>query len=139
MADVSVVIPAGGRGRRMGGKTPKQFLLLGGVPILERTIAAFHGLRDVREIVLVVPPGCVVRTGDLVRRAGFRKVAAVVEGGRERQASVFNGLKSCSYRSGIVSSALAASANERGDSLAAAVSPVLGAAREASPRTALSP
>jgi 2-C-methyl-D-erythritol 4-phosphate cytidylyltransferase len=102
MPDVSVVIAAGGSGRRMGGNTPKQFLTLAGVPILERTIAAFHALRDVREIVLVVPADCIPRAVALVRNAGFKKVADVVEGGDERQASVFNGLKRCAFRSGIV-------------------------------------
>jgi 2-C-methyl-D-erythritol 4-phosphate cytidylyltransferase len=100
--DVSVVIAAGGKGRRMGPGTPKQFLSLGGVPVLERTIAAFNSLRAVREIVLVVPAGCIPRARALVRRAGFRKVADVVEGGEERQSSVFNGLERCSFRSGVV-------------------------------------
>ena len=102
MPDVSVVIAAGGKGRRMGVGTPKQFLSLGGLPVLERTIAAFHSLRDIREIVLVVPADCMSRAVALVRRAGFTKVADVVEGGEERQASVFNGLKRCSLRSGLV-------------------------------------
>jgi 2-C-methyl-D-erythritol 4-phosphate cytidylyltransferase len=99
---VSVVIAAGGKGRRMGVGTPKQFLSLGGVPVLERTIAAFHSLRAVREIVLVVPAGWIPRARALVRRAGFSKVVDVVEGGEERQSSVFNGLERCSFRSGIV-------------------------------------
>ncbi len=86
----------------MGGGTPKQFLLLGGVPILARTIAAFHPLREIREIVLVVPAGCIPRARALVRRAGFTKVADVVEGGKNRQASVFNGLERCSSRTGVV-------------------------------------
>jgi 2-C-methyl-D-erythritol 4-phosphate cytidylyltransferase len=100
--DVSVVIAAGGKGRRMGAGTPKQFLFLGGVPVLERTIAAFHSLHSVREIVLVVPADCIPRTRALVRRAGFKKVSEVVEGGEERQSSVFNGLERCSFRSGVV-------------------------------------
>ncbi len=86
----------------MGSGTPKQFLPLGGVPILRRTIAAFHPLADVREIVLVVPADCLRRTRALVRGAGFRKVTAVVEGGEERQASVFNGLSCCSLRPTVV-------------------------------------
>ena len=102
MPDVSVVIAAGGSGKRMGGRTPKQFLPLGGVPILQRTIAAFHSLRFVREIVLVVPSDCISRANALVVRAGFRKVTAVVPGGADRQASVFNGLGKCALRSGIV-------------------------------------
>jgi len=102
MPDVSVVIAAGGKGKRMGGRTPKQFFRLGGLPILVRTVAVFDSLREVREIVLVVPADCLQRTASLVRRGGFRNVSAIVPGGRERQASVFNGLKQCSSRSGIV-------------------------------------
>lgn len=100
--DVSVVIAAGGKGKRMGVGTPKQFLSLGGVPVIVRTIAAFQSLRAVREIVLVVPRGCIPRTRALVRRAGFSKVSDVVEGGEERQSSVFNGLQRCSFRTGVV-------------------------------------
>ena len=95
MRDVAVVIPAGGRGRRMGGATPKQFLRLGGVPVLQRTVAAFDALREVGMIVIVVPPSHIARTRTLVRRAGFRKVAAIVAGGRERQDSVWKGLEAC--------------------------------------------
>lgn len=86
----------------MGGATPKQYLALGGVPILQRTIAAFHALRAVREIVLVVPRDSIARTRALVKRGGFGKVAAVVEGGAARQASVYNGLEKCSSRAGVV-------------------------------------
>ena len=86
----------------MGGATPKQYLALGGVPILQRTIAAFHALADVREIVVVVPRDCIARTAALVRRVGFDKVTAVVGGGAERQASVYNGLEKCAFRTGVV-------------------------------------
>jgi 2-C-methyl-D-erythritol 4-phosphate cytidylyltransferase len=87
-----VVIAAGGAGRRYGGSIPKQFLRLGGIPVLQRTIAAFHALRAINEIIVVVPPGHVRRTGVLVRRAGFSKVSRVIPGGRERQDSVWSGL-----------------------------------------------
>ena len=102
MPQVSVVIAAGGRGKRMGGGTPKQFLRLGGVPILQRTIAAFDVIPSVREIVVVVPADSLARTRLLVRRAGFRKVSAVVQGGKDRQASVLNGLSGCASRTGLV-------------------------------------
>jgi 2-C-methyl-D-erythritol 4-phosphate cytidylyltransferase len=88
-----VVIAAGGYGRRFGGATPKQFLLVRGVPILQRTIAAFHGVRDVGEIVVVAPATHVCRVEGLVRRAGFKKVISVLAGGKERQDSVWNGLQ----------------------------------------------
>jgi 2-C-methyl-D-erythritol 4-phosphate cytidylyltransferase len=102
MREVAVVIAAGGRGKRMGGTLPKQFLRLGGIPILQRTVAAFHGIRAVRTILLVVPSGYVARTRSMVRRAGFTKVAGVVAGGEERQDSVLNGLAACRGRADLV-------------------------------------
>jgi 2-C-methyl-D-erythritol 4-phosphate cytidylyltransferase len=102
MPDVAVVIPAGGTGQRMGGALPKQFLRLGGMTILERSIRAFHGLRAIGEIVLVVPGPYVEKTRRLVARAGFRKVRSVVAGGKERQDSVRLGLAACSPETGTV-------------------------------------
>ncbi|MGB5874277.1 MAG: 2-C-methyl-D-erythritol 4-phosphate cytidylyltransferase, partial [Bacteroidota bacterium] len=90
---VGVVIAAGGRGRRMGGSVPKQYLLLAGVPILHRTIDLFERLRLVHEIVLVVPREYVSQTRELVRRGRFRKVKQIVPGGRKRQDSVWKGLR----------------------------------------------
>jgi 2-C-methyl-D-erythritol 4-phosphate cytidylyltransferase len=90
--EVAVVIPAGGAGRRMGGSTPKQFLKVGGLPIIAITIRAFERVRAVSQIIVVVPPGYAASTHRLLSRAGCKKVTAVVEGGRERQDSVRTGL-----------------------------------------------
>jgi 2-C-methyl-D-erythritol 4-phosphate cytidylyltransferase len=87
-----VIIAAGGSGRRFGGSIPKQFLRLNGVPILQRAIGAFHAVRDVGEIVVVIPAAHRARVQRLVLRAGFTKVSAVVAGGKERQDSVWSGL-----------------------------------------------
>ena len=102
MREVAVVIAAGGRGRRMGGSLPKQFLRLGGTPVLQRTVAAFHGIPAVRWIFLVVPRAHLARTRSLVRRAGFTKVAGIVPGGKERQDSVWSGLAACRGRADVV-------------------------------------
>lgn len=102
MPDVAVIIAAGGRGRRMGGRIPKQFLRLGGVPILQRTIAVFDALREIGEIVLVVPPTHIRRAEAMVRRGKFIKVCRVVAGGRERQESVARGLGACSSQAALV-------------------------------------
>ncbi len=90
--EVAVVIPAGGAGRRMGGSTPKQFLTVGGEPIIALTVRAFERVRAVTQIIVVVPPGYATSTHRLLRRAGCTKVTAVVEGGKERQDSVRTGL-----------------------------------------------
>jgi 2-C-methyl-D-erythritol 4-phosphate cytidylyltransferase len=88
------VIPAGGRGTRLGGSIPKQFLLLDGKPILLHSIEKFESLEDVGEIIVVVPVDQIRRTERLIADAGFRKVSHVVVGGNERQHSVRNGLLS---------------------------------------------
>lgn len=87
-----MIIPAGGAGRRMGGATPKQFLKVGGEPIIARTVRAFDRIRAVNQIIVVVPPGYAPSTHRLLQRANCRKVTAVVEGGHERQDSVRTGL-----------------------------------------------
>jgi 2-C-methyl-D-erythritol 4-phosphate cytidylyltransferase len=102
MSRVAVIIPAGGKGRRIGGRVPKQFLSILGKPVLSHTIACFEGIREVREIILVVSRAHFRRTTLLVKNGKFRKVTAIVEGGRERQDSVRHGLNACSEDAEIV-------------------------------------
>jgi 2-C-methyl-D-erythritol 4-phosphate cytidylyltransferase len=99
---IGVVIPAGGRGVRLGGNVPKQFLLLNGKPILHHSIAAFESLKAVNEIVVAVPEDELRRTEELIRKARFKKVSHVVVGGKERQHSVRNGLMSFNEEPDIV-------------------------------------
>jgi 2-C-methyl-D-erythritol 4-phosphate cytidylyltransferase len=88
MRNIAVIIPAGGVGKRMGGRLPKQFRTLGGEPILLRSVRAFEAVAAVRQIIVAVPPEHLTRTHVLLHNGGCRKVTAVVEGGRERQDSV---------------------------------------------------
>jgi len=100
MPDVGVIIPAGGSGRRFGGRTPKQFVRIEGIPILALTVRLFSRRRDVAAVVVVAPAGHVARVRRLLAAAGERRVT-VVGGGEERQHSVWNGLEalpqSCEY------------------------------------------
>jgi len=94
MDKVCAVIVAAGKGRRMGAGKNKQFIDIGGRPVLYYTLEAFQQCVEVDEIVLV----CAAEEKEYVReeivaRYGFGKVKAVVAGGAERQYSVFNGLK----------------------------------------------
>jgi 2-C-methyl-D-erythritol 4-phosphate cytidylyltransferase len=93
MAEVGVIIAGGGQGKRVGGKTPKQFLPLNGIPILVRTVMLFDRLREVGSIVVVVPPGYETRAGRLLRKSGCRKISAIVRGGNSRQVSVWRGMQ----------------------------------------------
>lgn len=78
------VVPAGGRGARMGRK--KQEVRLGGWPVLRWTLEVFERSREIQGVVVAVPREDVSRWRRWLRAC--RKVRAVVAGGRERQASV---------------------------------------------------
>lgn len=88
----AAVILAGGRGTRMGSNTPKQYLEIGGYPLIYYSLKAFSD-SFIDEIVLVCNEGerdfC---TSDIVEKYGFNKVKSVVAGGNERYHSVYNGL-----------------------------------------------
>ena len=90
------VVPAAGRGARMGGRQPKQFLMLAGKPILAHTIEKLSQLPFITGIMLVAPPGLLTYSEEMVRDycSGCALAIRVVEGGKERQDSVFNALQS---------------------------------------------
>ncbi len=91
---VVALIPAAGRGRRMGSEKPKAFLPLGGIPLLTHTLQEFEACSQVDEILVLVPAGEVPLFADeILRRAGLKKVSRILAGGPERQDSVYLGLK----------------------------------------------
>jgi 2-C-methyl-D-erythritol 4-phosphate cytidylyltransferase len=91
--DIAVVIPAGGVGRRMGGRTPKQFLRLGGSTILALTVGHFARHPAVSDVVIAAPAAYLARTRRALSavRGGAR--VHVVTGGAERQESVWFGMQ----------------------------------------------
>ncbi|HAM69511.1 MAG TPA: 2-C-methyl-D-erythritol 4-phosphate cytidylyltransferase [Ruminococcus sp.] len=94
----AAVVLAGGSGSRMGGNTPKQYLLLDGKPLIWYSLHAFEE-SPVEEVVLVVRPGeTELCRRNLVEPFGFRKIRTVVEGGKERFHSVFAGLQALKGR-----------------------------------------
>jgi 2-C-methyl-D-erythritol 4-phosphate cytidylyltransferase len=87
MSKVSVIIVAAGAGKRFG--SAKQFALLRGKSVLDRSLGAFAAHREVDEIVLVLPA-----EEDRIRyRKRGGKVVAVVRGGERRQDSVVRGFE----------------------------------------------
>lgn len=92
---VGVIIVAGGNGSRMGGTLPKQFSLIGGEPILARTINAFHKTLPTSRIVVVLPAEYIAFWKNFSARFDIAK-HSVVEGGEERFHSVRNGIEALS-------------------------------------------
>lgn len=87
-----VVIVAGGKGVRMGGDVPKQFLLLGGKPVLMHTIERFHAFDAQLQIILVLPPDQQGYWHELCLAHHFKLPYLLADGGATRFESVRNGL-----------------------------------------------
>ena len=88
-----VVIVAGGKGLRMGKELPKQFLPIGGRPVLMRTLEAFHRCDAAIGLVLVLPEAHLSLWQELCRQYSFVLPHRVVTGGATRFHSVYNGLQ----------------------------------------------
>ena len=86
------IIVAGGKGLRMGGAVPKQFLPISGKPILMRTIDAFRNALDEVEIALVLPSDQHDYWQMLCKNHNFRSPELIAKGGETRFHSVKNGL-----------------------------------------------
>ena len=86
------IIVAGGKGLRMGGEVPKQFLPIDGKPILMHTIEAFRKALDDVRIVLVLPVHQQAYWQELCRKYGFRSPELIADGGETRFHSVRSGL-----------------------------------------------
>lgn len=92
----TAIVLAAGSGKRMNSKVHKQYLIIQDRPVLYYSLKAFED-SAVDEIVLVVGKGeekfCRKEIAD---KYGISKVKAIVEGGKERYHSVFEGLKQTS-------------------------------------------
>ncbi len=86
------IIVAGGKGLRMGGEVPKQFLPINGKPILMHTIEAFRKALDGIEIILVLPADQHEYWQKLCQDYNFCSPELIAKGGETRFHSVKNGL-----------------------------------------------
>jgi 2-C-methyl-D-erythritol 4-phosphate cytidylyltransferase len=91
---VVALVPAAGRGLRMGGSVPKQFLALGGEPLILHSLRVLQAAAVIDQIILAVPQNemdyCLT---EIVANHHFTKVTKVVPGGHERQDSVRHALE----------------------------------------------
>jgi 2-C-methyl-D-erythritol 4-phosphate cytidylyltransferase len=90
---LSVIITAGGVGKRMGATLPKQFLLLHGKPILMHTIESFHRFDSTAELLVTLPEEQIHVWKELCALHGFVVPHQLVAGGEERFHSIQHALK----------------------------------------------
>lgn len=87
-----VIIVAGGKGLRMGGDIPKQFLPIGGKPVLMRTLERFRAYSEALQIILVLPEAQQDYWQELCKQYEFQVDYQIANGGQTRFHSVQNGL-----------------------------------------------
>ena len=98
---VGAIIPAAGRGKRIGASVPKQFLEIQGKPLLHHTLTVFASCKLIDYVVLVMPQADVDEMGeDWLNK--YDIVREVVVGGEQRQDSVYNGFNSLEEGTDIV-------------------------------------
>ena len=88
----TILIVAGGRGTRMGGPQPKQFLQLAGRPVLMHTLEAFDRWDASARLIVVLPEDQIETWKRLCEAHTFGRIHRVVAGGETRFHSVQNGL-----------------------------------------------
>lgn len=98
----AAIILAAGQGKRMKAGCNKQFLTLGGQPVLAQTLAVFEASPHITDCIVVArAEECAYCQQEIVEKYQLRKVRAVVAGGAERQDSVYQGLlalpEDCQY------------------------------------------
>lgn len=93
MEKITAIVLAAGAGKRMNSSVHKQYMMLAGRPVIYYALKAFEESM-VTDIVLVVGAGEIEYCRqEVIDKYGITKISAVVEGGRERYHSVYEGLR----------------------------------------------
>lgn len=87
------IILAAGKGKRMESKVNKILLTLTDKPVICHTIKVFDDCKEINEIILVANKDDVNKLKGLIKKYNLKKIKRIVEGGKQRQDSVYNGLK----------------------------------------------
>lgn len=88
----AAVIVAGGMGKRMESKTPKQFMNLCNKPVMQWSLECFDSMQEITKIVLVLPANEIQRGKILLATFKPSKPFLITEGGATRQDSVMSGI-----------------------------------------------
>mgnify|MGYP002798185599 FL=1 len=92
----TAIVLAAGQGKRMHSKIQKQFLEIGGKPVLYYSLRCFQDSPLIDDIILVTGEDALAYCrSEIVDRYGFTKVSRIIQGGKERYDSVYAGLLAC--------------------------------------------
>ena len=91
---ISAIILAGGKGKRMGSAISKQFIDIKGKPIIYYTLKKFSENKKIDNIIVVLAEDEVKYFKENILKKYELRINKIVIGGKERQDSVYNALKS---------------------------------------------
>ncbi len=86
------IIPSGGSGKRTNADMPKQYIRFNGKELIAFTLEKFQNCELIDEIVIAAKPEFFGLLKEICEKYGITKLKKIVEGGKERQDSVFNAL-----------------------------------------------
>ncbi len=93
---VFAIIPSGGIGKRINSPLPKQYIKFNGKELIAHTLSLFQNSNLIDEIIVPSQKDYFSLLEEIKIKNGFTKLSKIVEGGSERQDSVFNAVKSIS-------------------------------------------
>jgi len=99
---IAAIVPAAGLGRRFGAGENKSLFEFMGKPLVVWALQALQSVDEIAEIIPVVKEEDLKAAAHLVERFKIAKVRHIVPGGRERQDSVYNGLRALNKNTSIV-------------------------------------
>jgi 2-C-methyl-D-erythritol 4-phosphate cytidylyltransferase len=91
--NIIAVVPAAGSGKRFHSKTKKTFQRLGKEPLIICALKKLEAIDEIREIIPVFKKKDMEYAQEMFKKYHFRKIKKIASGGKERQHSVYNGLK----------------------------------------------
>jgi len=93
--NVAIVVAAG-KGTRLGGDRPKQFLELGGIPVIIHTLRQFERSKEINEVITVLPAEETAGFQSVAQKFELKKARHAIAGGASRAQSVRCGLNAIS-------------------------------------------
>lgn len=98
----SVIILSGGKGSRMAMQLPKQYVLLGGKPIIMHTVERLEFIDEVNEVIIVCENDFISSLDLMMKQYNINKKVVYATAGKNRQESVYNGVQKVSNDSVII-------------------------------------
>jgi len=102
MGKTVAIILAGGSGKRLRVKMPKQFVKLGDRPMITYSLEKFSKNGVISDIIVVCHKAHIKRLKRIIKKYNIRKVTGIFPGGNTRQRSSYIGLKNCPVDTGYV-------------------------------------